>query len=143
MAQVDTNATTETKALYTQLQNAQGNYIYYGQENFIHFTYGNGGADSYLITGKYPYFLEDHWREANDNGYLNETTSAIKKHYRNGGISGIMFSMSNPIVGSGGEGDLTGGDVIAECLPGGSKRTEYLSKLDTFSNWCNNLSLRI
>jgi hypothetical protein len=48
LALVDSNATSATQALYTKLQNAQGNYIYFGQEGFSRYMWADK-PDSFLI----------------------------------------------------------------------------------------------
>lgn len=132
MALVDSNATTETKALYTQLQNAQGNYIYFGQQNPRH--YWDSGTfydNSNLITGKLPFvFGRDY------NFITAYSDDYMKLHYRNGGIITMSWHMKNWVT-NGNYQDKTG-NPVTNILPGGSARTTYLTALDGFANWCNN-----
>lgn len=141
MALVDTNATTETEALYTQLQNAQGNYIYFGQETET----DNGTpkvikmgskekSECYLITGKFPTVWElDYWQIVNTTSPNPTWLTVIKNHYRQGGIITMYWSTPN-MVTDGDTTDLTG-DPVFNILPGGSARAKYLTKLDELATF--------
>ncbi len=142
MALVDSSATTETQALYTQLQNAQGNYIYFGQ----HFTDGSyvavSNCDVFKITGKYPYVTEYAykigWRtDPVTTTYNNSFLEDIKRCYRNRGIIALSFIHAN-MVTNGPTSDKTG-DPVLNILPGGSQRDKYLLHLDDLAAWLNNL----
>ena len=130
MALVDINATTGTKSLYTKLQNAQGNYIYFGISN-----YGivSQTKQCHLITGKEPYVIAADYANSVDTEYnFANSREVLKKHYRSGGIVTFNWHMKNWVT-NGNCFDLTG-DVTTNILPGGSKRTEYLSALDQFAS---------
>lgn len=140
MALVDALATTETQALYAQLQAAQGNYIYFGQECFNRCNYGNGGVDSYLVTGKYPYFLEERWgtnsiilgHDLADTDVQDEAIRGFKRHYRNGGFCGIMIDSFNvSSFTAAGPNDAT------KILDGGVDRAAYLASVDLFIAFCH------
>jgi mannan endo-1,4-beta-mannosidase len=94
--------------------------------------------DSFLISGKYSYFLEERWGgDSSVSSDLMNTTvqpiarQLIQKHYRNGGFIGIMVDMY-----------VNGGNPTSatEILPGGAKRTNYLATVDTVLNYINSLT---
>lgn len=138
MALIDTNATTETKALYTQLQNSQGNYIYFGQDEFWEHTSTTNSnniynqIESYKITGKVPYLLEITWNEASVNALVQ-----AKTHYRNGGFIMVAWNYANPVTG-GTSHDKTG-DPVLNILPGGTHRVNHLATLDLLATWAGNM----
>jgi mannan endo-1,4-beta-mannosidase len=132
-ALVDPNATNETIALYSQLQNASGNYMYFGQHKFWYSIKGTQN-DTYKITGKYPSVLSDDFREIRND---TNDTQQIRRHYRNGGIVSVMWHMGNPMTGGDAWNDTT--NTCAACLPGGANRTDYLALLSNFSSWANDL----
>jgi mannan endo-1,4-beta-mannosidase len=139
---VDTNATTETKALYTQLQNVQGNYIYFGQADPLRFTSVSPNSDSGVITGKQPYVYEfclQLLSSTDLTGFFEtyNASSILKKHYRNGGICAITWWAINSV-------NITTyldktGDPVTNVLPGGTARAVYLAQLDEIATFLNNL----
>src|SRR3990167_1458587 len=140
MALIDSSATTETQALYSQLQSAQGNYIYFGQ----HF-WGTdpSNSDSFQITGKHPYFIEETyklgWRsDPATTTFNNNVKSYLQAHYNNGGFVGINIVIEN-FVTDGGDTDLTG-DPFNAILAGGSHRAEYLIHLDDLATCLTSLT---
>ncbi len=152
-ALIDTNATTETQALYTQLQDAQGNYMYFGQHKFIEYTADAGEVcDAYQITGKYPYVMGHDYREyyfdGDTKGTRVEYLKHIRTHYRNGGIIQLSWHMINPVTYNAGTYNPTGtgsawddaADTVSKILPGGADRATYLGYLDSFAAWCNSLT---
>lgn len=137
MSLIDISATIETQALYTELQNAMGNYIYFGQDEFFeHIGTSNTNNDkklieSYRITGKVPYILEITWNEASAQA-LNQA----KYHNTCGGMLMVTWNYSNPVTGE--DSHDKSGEPALNILPGGSKRTEHLSTLDLLATWCGN-----
>jgi hypothetical protein len=137
---IDTSATTETQALYTKLQNAQGNYIYFGQHNFVRENsvsiigtdYRN--SDCYKVSGKLPYLMGMNWI-VDENTFTPGKTTVLKIHNRQGGFCMMTSIPERNLVTDGGAGDLTG-NPVHEMLPGGSVRTTWLAILDNFYTWC-------
>lgn len=138
-ALVDNNATDETKDLYTQLQNAQGNYIYYGQADPFRFSSVLPQSDCYAITGKQPYFAEFcfTWFLNELNNTTLDYKGKMQKHYRNGGIVGLSWWPTNPVTINGYRDET--GDPVTNALPGGTARSFYLSMLDKIATFLNNL----
>ena len=146
-ALVDNNATNETVALYGKLQDAQGEYVYWGYHQPFRWSTTSGVdrnigiPDSYQIAQVYPYVFSFNF--ANNTG-TNEADNAtasewlLKRHYRNGGMIQMHWSMTNWANGNT-SGNTTGNTVVA-ILPGGDNRTEYLTQLDIFASWCRNFT---
>jgi mannan endo-1,4-beta-mannosidase len=140
-ALVDTSATTETQALYTQLQAAQGNYIYFGQHDFILYTNGSETntdytlSESYRICGKLPYLMGVNW-QVDEGEFPAIKTNAIKLHVSKGGFIMVCSIPERNLVTDGDSKDKTG-DPVVNILPGGTARAKYLAILDCFVNWCN------
>jgi len=140
-ALIDTNATTETQALYTQLQNAQGNYIYWGIQSNVN---GSVVQDSeiYKITGKREYvygddFMSSAWYDC-ETFIPDARKKLLIKHYRNGGIITMSWHMKNYHTDRMAQSAWDTSAGISYILPGGDDRAEYLTALDTFATWCNN-----
>lgn len=132
MALVDTSATTETQKLYTRLQNVSGHHAYYGYYPTSNLDSGDTwDEDDYLITGKRKAVLglyaerlvSTTFNPEADPDYFNE--KYIIPHLRMGGIL-VLYNI--PV---GNYPTWT----VAEIMPGGARRTTYLSKLTVCANY--------
>jgi beta-mannanase len=128
----DTNATTETSALYTTLKNAMGSRIYYGYQLNGSTESVNASLDVYKITGRYPGLIGKDYRW-NDAGQ----TASLITHANAGGLLTISWHADNFSTG-GSYSDMTGNPVTA-ILPGGAKRADYLTALDNLATWLSAL----
>jgi len=137
-AQVDSNATSETKSLYCYLKSVQGKSLIVGQQFFTYngqnFTDNDcllDTSDCLTSTGSHPALL-------GVNYYKDSTI--IKDHilniYNHGGIATMQWTMNNPVTG-GSSNDTT--PAVDSILPGGSKYNFYRKVLDTLGNFCKHL----
>ncbi|MCW5907870.1 MAG: hypothetical protein KIS94_08430 [Chitinophagales bacterium] len=101
------------------------------------YTTGQFTSDMFQATGKNPAIAGwDFWHMDPD---ITSTIWLMKEHHSRGGINTISWHMPNPVTG-GYYNDVSGGDVVAEILPGGSKHALFVSLLDSFSNFINALT---
>ena len=147
-AQVDARATTETRALYTNLRRLAGTQVMFGHQDDLaygHDWFGEPGrSDVKEVAGAYPavYGWELGGLERGAPADLDGVDFArmrawIVEGYRRGGVITVSWHMSNPVTG-GGAWDTTGAPV-ATLLPGGAHHDAYTAWLDRFADFVGTL----
>ncbi len=144
---IDKNATAETKALYYNLKQLAKTNILYGHQDDL--AYGHdwwaepGRSDVKEVTGSYPavygWELGDIRQgvEANlDSVNFESMKGWIKEAYSRGGINTISWHMNHPVT-DGNTWDMT--PAVSEIIPGGSQHEKFVSWLDIFADFINDL----
>lgn len=148
---VDTNATSETRGLYRNLNDIRTNHVLFGHQDAlaygVHWINEPGRSDARDVTGSYPAVygwdlgdLELGKATNLDGVRFDKMHQWIREAYERGGINTISWHMNNPATG-GNAWDIEGGHrVVSKILPGGAHHQKFRSWLDTFANFA--LSLR-
>jgi mannan endo-1,4-beta-mannosidase len=148
---VDFNATSQTRALFINLDRIRQNHILFGHQDDL--AYGvhwrndqPGRSDVFEVTGSYPavYGWEigdlELGRERNlDNVSFQEMRNWIREGYERGGVITISWHMNNPATGGNAwdvEGDYR---AVTKILPGGQLHDKFRGWLDTFAGFALSL----
>jgi len=112
-AQVNPNATQQTKELYNRLKRLPDGKTYFGQMQFLDHREPGASAngDVYDLVGKYPMILGDDWDFTQVNEAMTETKrQLIIDHHERGGIVTLSWHMKN--YATDGDNRDTGGLVL-------------------------------
>ncbi len=131
---IDPDATAQTKKLLSNLHQVSGKGILLGQQhatlqgmNWVN----KKRCDIYEVSGQYP--VVNGWdfgdfREIPKEGIsYSKMLEQVRVVHRSGGINTFTWHMWNPVTG-GNFYDVT--PAVREILPGGSKNSFYLSRLE-------------
>jgi mannan endo-1,4-beta-mannosidase len=140
---VDSLATQETVALYTNLQALANNKFLFGHQETLAYGVGwvNDGtgnqSDVKAVCGDFPavygWDIGDIHLEHNvDSVPFSEIKSLIKIAYNKGGINTISIHQDNPITG---ENAWDNTPAVDKILPNGSHHTEYTKRLDLIADF--------
>jgi mannan endo-1,4-beta-mannosidase len=143
----DTSATTETRALFTNLQRGARDRVLFGHQDDL--AYGvewwaePGRSDVRETAGSYPavYGWEvgdlERGSAANLDGVDFERMRGwIREGYQRGGVITITWHMSNPVTG-GDAWDTT--RAVHAILPSGTRHAAYCAWLDAFAAFVGDL----
>jgi mannan endo-1,4-beta-mannosidase len=142
---VDSLATTETVALFTNLKTVAQTGVLFGHQDDLAYGVGWWGAagrsDVKEVCGDYPavygWDLGDIDKTANLDGVPFQSIKAwIKQAYGRGGIITISMHLDNPA--SGGDAWDTS-PAVKYILPGQSRHAAYLETLDKIAAFLNDL----
>ncbi len=151
MTLVDPNATTETRALFTNLDRIRHDYVLFGHQDDL--AYGvhwrndePGRSDVMEVTGSYPAVygweigdLELGASHNLDNVNFDEMRGWIREGYERGGVITISWHMNNPVTG-GDAWDVEGDHrAVPKILPGGELHEKFKVWLDTFAEFAGSL----
>lgn len=144
----DSQATRETKALYTNLSLTAGKHIIFGQQDAL--AYGvewkewhKDRTDIKDVCGSHPALFG--WEMSKlgkaaqniDSVDFRKMKSWIKEAYKMGGVNTMSWHMDNFLTG--GDSWDVGEKVVASILPGGANHEAYLTKLDHFASFVRSL----
>jgi mannan endo-1,4-beta-mannosidase len=145
IATSDKDATSETKALYTNLKtlSAKG-YLFGHQDDLaygVNWRYEKDRSDVKEVCGDYPavygWDLGGIERNSNDNNLdgvpFKKMLQYIKEGYKRGGVITLSWHLDNPLTG-GNAWDTTHG-TVASVLPGGANHTLFTTWLDKVANF--------
>ncbi|WP_020530686.1 glycoside hydrolase family 26 protein [Flexithrix dorotheae] len=145
---VDTKATKQTKALYTNLHYLSKKAVLFGHQDDLAYGIGwknePGRSDIKEVCGDYPAVYG--WELSKIGAPMNidsvdfkNMIEWIKESYQRGGINTISWHLDNLKTG-GNSWDNT--PSVKEILPGGSAHQLYLDKLDLFVDFIKKLKVR-
>lgn len=145
----DNNATKETKALYSNLQQMQGKSILFGHQDDtaygIAWKYEKEQSDVKKVSGDYPsvYGWDLGHIELNDsvnldNIHFSKIHDFILDAYKRGGVNTISWHLRNPYTGSS-SWDVTSDKVVQSIIPGGEKHSLYTQWLDKVAAFMSGL----
>ncbi len=144
-AQIDAEATYETRALYQNLHEVSRDNLLFGHQDDTAYGIGwdaeDGRSDVKEVCGDYPAVYG--W----DIGGIGKSTNIdqvkfsnmkrwIKEAYERGGINTISMHLDNPYT-LGDSWDNT--PALSHILPGGDRHEYYISILDKLANYLNEL----
>ncbi|MEM6803210.1 MAG: glycosyl hydrolase [Bacteroidota bacterium] len=147
---IDSQATAETKALYTNLGLTAAKHIIFGQQDAL--AYGvewkewhKKRTDIKDVCGNHPALFG--WEMSKlgksplniDSVSFREMKAWIKEAYKMGGVNTISWHMDNFLTG--GDSWNVGEKVVASILPGGVNHEAYLAKLDHFASFLKSLKV--
>ncbi len=144
---IDTLATPETVALFTNLKNISGEGVLFGHQDDT--AYGidwwadSGRSDVKAVIGDYPavygWDLGDIHQTANLDGVdFQQMAGWIKEAYARGGVITISMHLDNPVTG-GNAWDNT--PAVAAILPGKSHHGPYLATLARIAGFLKSLKM--
>ncbi|RYZ99159.1 MAG: glycosyl transferase family 1, partial [Moraxellaceae bacterium] len=141
----DINATAETRALYTHLQNIKNAHTLFGQQDALAygFTWNGDEAANALrsdvsdVTGAFPAVVGwdlgglELGKDKNVDGVnIVNIRTGIQNVYKRGGVNTLSWHMRNPVSG-GDHSDKT--SAVKEILPGGSKHELFKARLNALA----------
>lgn len=146
---VDKNATTETKALYSNLWAIQEKGFMFGHHDDLF--YGRkwynvpGGSDTKNVAGDYPAVLSIDFAPIMDNRFETDAEEnkirerVVKEAYNRGMVITAVLHLNNPLTG-GDSWDNSSNQVAIEILKeGSSTQIEFNKWLDRLANFALNL----
>lgn len=149
-AQIDKNATKETKNLYNNLKLISKEHILFGHQHALEYGHGWSGepdkSDVKLVTGSHPAVIgidfSDFSGQSKEN--IEETKKVLRKNvidtYQRGGITTVSWHFNNPIS----EGIVywkEGVSIASISLikPGGSHHEQYKEILKTIAEFAHSV----
>lgn len=138
---IDKDVSVQTKNLFLNLLNLSKNKILFGHQNSFKEGKGwkfNGTPDIKQVSNFYPSVVGFDFRDImkRPSFYIPFYREKIKDFHSKGGIITFSWHMENPATG-GSFYDKT--PAIKKILPGGSKHSEFKSRLDKFANFAKGL----
>jgi len=138
-AQIDANATPETRSLYSFLKDIASQRIVFGHQNYSlngkawkDLDAVNDKSDCKTSVGVHPAILGLNY---------NHKPGVLRAHivacYKRGGIVTMHWPMANPVTGN--KHNDRSEVVVSRILPGGDLNNYYKKKLDTLGNLANSL----
>lgn len=142
---IDSQATTETKNLFTNLKHLANQYTIYGQHHayLLGETVDQSGhtSDSKSITGAHPgivgfdFVRTTQWSATNNNSVFHRQVRAL---YERGGIATFSWHAKNPATG-GSDKDVSGNPVQKILTPGSETQATFNAELDKIAAFFNSL----
>ena len=144
---IDSKATRETKALYTNLVNLSKDHVLFGHQSATEYGHGWSGdkdrSDVKSVCGSHPAVIG-----MDINGISSgRSVEAIQKAketlrnnvvdtYNRGGITTICWHFSNPVSGGGFNWrDSVSLPAVKYIIPGGEAHEKYKKILDDIADW--------
>ncbi|TDO97133.1 glycoside hydrolase family 26 protein [Flavobacterium sp. 245] len=147
-AQIDKNATKETKALYQNLKLISKKHILFGHQHALEYGHGwkNGPnrSDVKSVTGSHPAVigidLSDFSGRPKD--VIEKAKETLRKNviatYERGGITTVSWHFNNPVSENGFYWkDSVSSPAISLIKPGGSHHEKYKEILKTIADFAN------
>jgi mannan endo-1,4-beta-mannosidase len=142
---VDSNATSETRALFMNLLSYRDSSILFGHQDDL--AYGIGWwaedfrSDVHDVSGKYPavfgWDIGEIGSDRNiDSVSFKRMSDWMIRVFEKGGLNTISWHMDNPVTG-GNSWDTT--RAVYAILPGGEKHEFYKGQLDYFAEFVQGL----
>jgi len=147
---LDTNATTETKALYSNLKKLAESHVLFGHQDALSYGHGwvrgNNRSDVKSVTGSHPAVIGLDFM-----GFSGKSSRAIKRNekilkkkvvdtYDRGGISTICWHFNNPVSNDGFYwNDSTSAASIAMIKPGAPNHEDYKAILNTIGGFAQSI----
>lgn len=150
IAQMDTKATKETKALYQNLQRIAKKQILFGHQHATEYGHGWSGeenrSDVKSVTGSHPAVIGIDFSGLSGRPAeaIERTMASLKKTVvntiRRGGVITAAWHFSNPVSRGGFNWrDSVSAPAIGMIKPGGSHHQRYKDILDTIALFCNSV----
>jgi mannan endo-1,4-beta-mannosidase len=145
---VDTNITTEGKALFLNLKNVSKQGIMFGHQDDlaygVHWIAEDGRSDVKEAGGAYPAVFGWDISKIGQRPYNIDSVDFEKmkgwiiQGYQMGGVITISWHMDNPVT-RGDSWDKT--SAVYSIIPGGENHDWYKGKLDLFADFLNDLKV--
>ncbi len=148
---VDPNATTQTRALFMNLDHIRHNHTLFGHQDAL--AYGvhwrndePGRSDVFEVTGSYPGVygweigdIELGASENLDNVNFDQMRGWIREGYERGGVITISWHMNNPATGGDAWNVEDDHHAVTKILHDGELHENFKNWLDTFVEFANSL----
>jgi len=142
---IDTQATEETKALYTNMLFYQEDAMMFGHQDDL--AYGIGwwanefDSDVFRVAGKYPavfgWDAGEIGQERNiDSVLFSDMQRWMIEAFKRGGINTLSWHLDNPVTG-GDSWDVT--EAVGAILPGGELHAQFRNTLDDLAAFLEGL----
>ncbi|TLV03595.1 glycoside hydrolase family 26 protein [Dyadobacter luticola] len=152
-AQIDKNATKETKALYKNLGMLAQDHILFGHQHATEYGHGWVGdeerSDVKSVTGSHPAVIGVDFMglSGRPEAEIVRTAEALRKNildtYTRGGITTVAWHFANPASGGGFYWkDSVSVAAMALIKPGGSHHEAYKKTLKTIGNLANSVKAK-
>ncbi len=149
-AQIDKNATKETKALYHFLKKTAKKHILFGHQHATEYGHGwsgeNDRSDVKSVTGSHPAVIGVDFSgfSGRPKEAVERAVAAVKKNvvdtYNRGGITTVAWHFSNPASKGGFYWvDTVSAPAISFIKPGGSHHENYKEILRTVGSFANSV----
>ncbi|AXE17602.1 beta-mannosidase [Runella rosea] len=149
-AQIDKNATKETKALYRYLKKTSKKHILFGHQHATEYGHGWSGerdrSDVKSVTGSHPAVIGVDFSgfSGRPKAAIDQAVNALKKNvidtYNRGGVTTVAWHFSNPASKGGFYWvDTVSAPAISLIKPGGSHHEKYKEILRTVGDFANSV----
>lgn len=139
---IDKNATTETKALFLNLERLSRQYILFGHQHATEYGHGWFGdadrSDVKSVTGSHPAVIgvDFFGLSGRPDNVIEKNKQALKKNiedtYNRGGVTTVAWHFSNPVSAGGFYWkDSISAPAVRYIIPRGSHHEKYKSILRT------------
>ncbi|MCR4033771.1 MULTISPECIES: glycoside hydrolase family 26 protein [Flavobacterium] len=153
LAQIDRNATKETKNLYQNLKTISKSHILFGHQHALEYGHGWSNepnkSDVKLVTGSHPAVVGIDFSDFSGQSkeQIENAKTTLRKNvvdtYERGGITTVSWHFNNPVSG----GDFYWKDSVATASmalikPGGSHHEQYKEILKTIADFAHSVKAK-
>lgn len=152
-AQIDKNATKETRNLYHNLKTISKEHILFGHQHALEYGHGwsneTNRSDVKSVTGSHPAVVGIDFSgfSGQSNDAIEKTKETLKKNvidtYERGGITTVSWHFLNPASGGGFYWkDSVSVAAMSLIKPGGSHHEQYKEILKTIADFANSVKAK-
>ena len=153
LAQIDRNATKETKNLYQNLKTISKSHILFGHQHALEYGHGWSNepnkSDVKLVTGSHPAVVGIDFSDFSGQSkeQIENAKTTLRKNvvdtYERGGITTVSWHFNNPVSG----GDFYWKDSVSTASmalikPGGSHHEQYKEILKTIADFAHSVKAK-
>jgi mannan endo-1,4-beta-mannosidase len=149
-AQIDREATNETKALYASLQRLSKKHTLFGHQHATEYGHGWIGdedrSDVKSVVGSHPAVIGVDFSRftGGSDREVAEYKIKLQKNaldtYKRGGVTTVAWHFNNPVSHGGFYWvDSVSQPAVKHLIPGGTAHEEYRKILRSIGHWANNL----
>jgi mannan endo-1,4-beta-mannosidase len=153
LAQIDRNATKETKNLYQNLKTISKSHILFGHQHALEYGHGWSNepnkSDVKLVTGSHPAVIGIDFSDFSGRSkeQIENAKTTLRKNvidtYERGGITTVSWHFNNPVSG----GDFYWKDGVSTASmalikPGGSHHEQYKEILKTIADFAHSVKAK-
>lgn len=153
LAQIDKNATKETKMLYHNLKAISKKHILFGHQHALEYGHGwsnkENRSDVKSVTGSHPAVIGIDFSgfSGQSKEAIENTKAVLKKNvidtYERGGITTVSWHFINPVSNSGFYWkDSTSVAAMSNIKPGGSHHEQYKDILKTIADFARSVKAK-
>lgn len=140
---IDSDATRETRYLYTNLKKIASDYMIFGMHDVTGYGVGWSGDDDRSdvkdVCGSYPAMYGEDMNKIARNVDVERVRYRVISAYNRGGITTFSWHQYDPEDRGFYDDDVNNENIVASILPGGKYHTNYKEKLYRIASFLKSL----